>query len=112
MTKITPLESKKAAEPEKEVPEVSVAAEKQQALLVEGPTVLPAPLFEPAGATVRCKILINAEGKIEELQSGAQLCETVPWSQFRYKPTVQKGQPVNVKSEVEIRFEPRKVQAS
>lgn len=112
VTKIVPAESKKAAEPEKEVPEVSVAAEKQQALLVEGPTVLPAPLFEPAGGTVRCKVLIDAEGKIEELQTGAQLCETVPWSQFRYRPTVQRGSVVKVKTEVEVRFEPRKIPPS
>ena len=42
------------------------------------------------------------------IKSGAQLCETVPWSQFRYRPTVQGGHPVQVKTEVEVRFEPRK----
>jgi hypothetical protein len=93
---------------EKELPEVSVAAEKQQALLIEGPTVQPAPLWEPAGGTVRCKVLIDKEGKISELQTGMQLCEAVPWSQFRYQPPVQRGRPVNVKTEVEVRFEPRK----
>lgn len=114
VTKIQPLESKAAAaKPEDaDVPEVSVAADKQKALLVEGPTVLPAPLWEPAGQTVRCKLLIDVDGKVSELQTGAQLCESVPWSQFRYKPTVQKGHPVKVKTEVEIRFEPRKATTS
>jgi hypothetical protein len=101
---------KGAGAQEKDIPEVQVAAEKQQALLIEGPTVQPAPLWEPAGGVARCKVLIGAEGKISELQTGAQLCEAVPWSQFRYKPTLQRGQPVKVKTEVEIRFEPRKIQ--
>jgi hypothetical protein len=93
---------------EKEAPEVSVLADKQSALLTEGPTVLPAPLWEPAGGTARCKVVIDEEGKISELNSGAQLCETVPWSQFRYKPTVKGGKPVRVNTEVEVRFEARK----
>ena len=46
------------------VPEVTVAADKQRASLVEGPTVLTAPLWEPAGGTVRCKLVINPAGKI------------------------------------------------
>jgi hypothetical protein len=100
-------EAKKAAE-EKEIPQVSVAADKQRALLIEGPTVQPAPLWEPAGGTVSCKVLIDQEGKISQLQTGVQLCEAVPWSQFRYQPTVQGGRPVQVKTEVEVRFEPRK----
>ena len=93
---------------EKEAPEVSVPADKQGALLTEGPTALPAPLWEPAGGKARCKVIIDEEGKIAELNSGAQLCETVPWSQFRYKPTVKGGHPVRVNTEVEIRFDPRK----
>jgi hypothetical protein len=93
---------------EKDIPEVSVAADKQRALLIEGPTVQPAPLWAPAGGTVRCKVVIDKEGKISELQTGAQLCETVPWSQFRYQPPVQRGRPVKVETEVEVRFEPRK----
>jgi len=93
---------------EKEAPEVSVPADKQRALLVEGPTVLTAPLWEPAGGTARCKVVIDEEGRIAELDSGAQLCETVPWSQFRYKPTVKGGHPVRVNTEVEVRFDPRK----
>jgi hypothetical protein len=92
----------------KEAPEVSVAADKQRALLVEGPTVLTAPLWEPAGGTARCKVLIDEEGKIGELNSGSQLCETVPWSQFRYKPTVKGGHTARVNTEVEVRFDPRK----
>ncbi len=93
---------------EKEAPEVSVPADKQRALLVAGPTVLPAPLWEPTGGTVHCKVVIDEEGKIAELNSGAQLCETVPWSQFRYQPTVKAGHPVRVNTEVEVRFDPRK----
>jgi hypothetical protein len=119
VTKIRPVTSKESstasAEPkkdaaveEKNIPEVSVAGDKQRALLIEGPTVQTAPLWEPAGGTVRCKVVINPEGKISELETGAQLCETVPWSQFRYQPPVQGGHPVTVKTEVEVRFEPRK----
>ena len=93
---------------EKEIPEVSVPAEKQRAFLVEGPAVLPAPLWELAGGTVRCEVVINPEGKVSELETGMQLCEAVPWSQFRYQPPVQNGHPVKVKTEVEVRFEPRK----
>ena len=93
---------------EKEAPEISVAADKQSALLVEGPTVLTAPLWDAAGGTARCKVVIGQEGKITELNSGAQLCETVPWSQFRYKPTLKAGHPVKVNTEVEVRFDPRK----
>jgi hypothetical protein len=97
---------KKQAE-EKDAPEVSVPADKQRALLIEGPTALTAPLWEPTAGTVRCRVVIS-EGKVSELDTGAQLCETVPWSQFRYQPTVKGGHPVNVKTEVEVRFEPRK----
>jgi hypothetical protein len=111
VTKLQPATSKEgsdAAGEEKDVPEVSVAADKQRALLIEGPTVLTAPLWEPAGGTVRCKLVINPQGKVSELATGIQLCETVPWSQFRYQPPVQRGHPVKVKTEVEVRFEPRK----
>jgi hypothetical protein len=99
---------KDAAAEEKNVPEVAVAADKQSALLIEGSPVQPAPLWEPEGGTVRCKVIIDPEGKISELESTAQLCETVPWSKFRYKPTVQGGHPVKVSTEVEVRFEARK----
>jgi hypothetical protein len=92
----------------KEAPQVSVPADKQRALLAEGPSVLPAPLWEPAGGTARCKVVIDEEGKIAELNSGAQLCETVPWIQFRYQPTLKGGHPVRVNTEVEVRFDPRK----
>jgi hypothetical protein len=101
--------AKKSADSgKKNVPEVTVAAEKQQAFLLEGPTVHPAPLWEPAGGTIRCKVLIDEEGRISELQTGAQLCESVPWGRFRYKPTVERGRPSKVNTEVEVRFEPRK----
>jgi hypothetical protein len=112
VTRIQPSEAgatdKAGDKADKEVPQISVPADKQRALLVEGPTVLPAPLWEPAGGAARCKVVIDEEGKIAELNSGAQLCETVPWSQFRYKPTVKSGHPVSVNTEVEIRFDPRK----
>ena len=102
-------ESKKeAAVDDKNIREVSVAADKQRALLIEGPTVQPAPLWEPAGGTARCKVIIGSDGKIAQLDTGAQLCETVPWSEFRYQPPVQGGHPVKVRTEVEVRFEARK----
>lgn len=93
---------------EKDVPEISVPADKQRALLAAGPTTLPAPLWEPSGGTAHCKVVIDENGKIAELNSGAQLCETVPWSQFSYKPTVKSGHPVKVNTEVEVTFDPRK----
>jgi hypothetical protein len=57
---------------------------------------------------VSCKVVINSQGKVSELESGTQLCEAVPWSQFRYQPPVRGGRPVKVSTEVEVRFEPRK----
>jgi hypothetical protein len=117
VTRLLPVASKEggAAEPKKDakaeaedIPEVSVTADKQRALLIEGPAVQTAPLWAPAGGTVRCKLVIDKEGKISELETGVQLCESVPWSQFRYKPTVRGGHPVKVRTEVEVRFEPRK----
>ena len=99
---------KEAAVEDTNIPEVSVAADKQRAFLIEGPTVQPAPLWEPAGGTARCKVIINPEGKISSLETGAQLCETVQWSQFRFQPPVKGGHPVKVNTEVEVRFEPRK----
>ena len=113
VTRIEPVTSdagsaKKENAEEKDAAKISVSADKQRDLLVEGPTVLPAPLWEPAGGTARCKVVVGGEGKIVQLDSGAQLCETVPWSQFRYKPTVKGGHPVSVNTEVEVRFDPRK----
>jgi hypothetical protein len=99
-------EAKKPAE-EKEPPEISVPADKQRALLMDGPTALTAPLWEPTGGTVQCKIVIS-EGKVSKLDTGTQLCEAVPWSKFRYQPMIKNGHPVNVKTEVEVRFDPRK----
>jgi hypothetical protein len=93
---------------EAKIQEVSVAADKERALLVEGATVQPAPLWEPTGGTVRCKVVINPQGKIDELDTGAQLCESVQWSQFRFQPPVKAGHPVKVDTEVEVKFEPRK----
>ena len=100
--------AKQKPDTDEAAPEVSVPADKQRALLVSGPTVLPAPLFEPTGGTVQCKVVIDTAGKIAELNSGAQLCESVAWSQFRYQPTVKGGHPVRVNTEVEVRFDPRK----
>jgi len=99
---------KDAAAGEKNIPEVSVPADKQRAFLIEGPTVQTAPLWDLAGGTVRCKVVIGQDGKISELESGTQLCEAVPWNQFRYQPPVQGGHPVKVDTEVEVRFDPRK----
>jgi hypothetical protein len=114
VTRLLPVASKESgtAEPKKDaeaenVPKVPVAADKQRALLIEGPTVQTAPLWAPAGGTVRCKLVIDKEGRILELETGAQLCESVPWSQFRYKPTLQGGHLVKVETEVEVRFDPR-----
>jgi hypothetical protein len=99
---------KDAAAEEKNIKEVSVAADKQRALLMEGSPVQTAPLWEPEGGTVSCKVVIDPEGKISDLESTTQLCESVTWSQFRYQPPVQGGHPVKVKTEVEMRFEARK----
>ena len=92
----------------KNVPEVSVAADKQRALLIEGPPVQTAPLWDPKGGTVNCRVIIGPDGKIDELDTGKQLCEIVPWSKYLYHPPVQGGHPVKVSTEVEVRFEPRK----
>ena len=113
VTRIEPVASaadsaKQKKDAEKEAQEISVPADKQRALLIDGPNVLTAPLWEPAGGPARCKVVIDEEGKIAELNTGAQLCETVPWSQFRYKPTVKGGHAVRVNTEVEVRFDPRK----
>ena len=99
---------KEDAGEEKEAPLVSVPADKQRALLVAGSTVLTAPLWDPTGETVHCKVVIAEDGKIAELDSGSELCESVPWTQFRYQPTVKGGHPVRVNTEVEVRFDPRK----
>jgi hypothetical protein len=101
-------EKKDGEADEKDPPKVSVPADKQRDLLVEGPTTLPAPLWEPEGGTAKCKVVVDEEGKIAELDSGSQLCETVPWSQFRYKPTLKGGHAIRVSSEVEVHFDPRK----
>jgi hypothetical protein len=106
-TSAASTEPKKDAADE-DAPEVTVPAEKQRAFLIEGPAVQPAPLWEPTGGTVHCKVSIGTDGKISELETGVQLCEAVPWSQFRYQPPVQGGHPVRVVTEVEVRFDPRK----
>jgi hypothetical protein len=115
VTKIEPAtgadstkQKKDAGAGEKEAPKVSLSAEKERALRVQGPTVLSAPLWDPAGGTAHCKVVIDEEGKIAELDTGAQLCEMVPWSQFRYQPTVKGGHPIRVSTEVEVRFDARK----
>jgi hypothetical protein len=65
-------------------------------------------LWEPAGGSAKCKVVIDEEGKIAELNSGAQFCEAVPWAQFHYKPTLKGGKPVKVSTEVEVKFDARK----
>jgi hypothetical protein len=109
MRPVTEADPKTVAPPEeKDIPTVTVAGDKQRALLIEGPTALPAPLWEPKGGPMSCKVIIDADGTIAELQTGAQLCESVPWEKFKYKPTMQGGKPIGVKTEVVIQFEPRK----
>ena len=107
-TESASAEPKEAAAGEQDAPEVAVDPGKERAFLIEGPTVQPAPLWEPAGGTVSCKVVIDTHGKISDLETGMQLCEAVPWSQFRYQPPVRSGHPVKVSTEVEVRFEPRK----
>jgi hypothetical protein len=113
--KLTPVEESGSAKPkqdadaaEAKIPEVTVPPEKQRALLIEGPATLPAPLWSPAGGTESCKVEINSQGKIAQLETGMQLCEAVPWSQYRFQPRMQGGHPVRVETAVEVRFEPRK----
>jgi hypothetical protein len=101
-------EAAKSAGGDSNVPEISIAAGKQGPPLVEGAAVQPAPLWEPDGGAVSCKLLIGADGKVAELDTGKQLCEAVPWETFRYQPTLKAGKPVRVRTEVEIRFEPKK----
>ncbi|HVN06174.1 MAG TPA: hypothetical protein VMT86_17250 [Bryobacteraceae bacterium] len=110
---VTPEEKAKKAETAagaegEEIAEVTVPADKQSALLIEGATVQTAPLWAPTGGTAHCKLVIDKDGKVSDLETGAQLCEAVPWSQFRYKPTVKRGKPVSVETEVAVRFEARK----
>ncbi len=110
VTKIEPAPeegAKKEADKKEDAEPVSVPADTQRALLIEGSPVQKAPLWEPAGRTLKCKVIIDAEGKVSDLETGAQLCESMPWSTFRYKPTVRGGRPVPVRTEVEVRFEPR-----
>ncbi|MGJ5820846.1 hypothetical protein [Paludibaculum fermentans] len=112
VTKILHVSAKKGDKPivdkDEDLNIVTVPAEKQKALLISGVGVQPAPVWEPAGGTVSCKVIIGSDGKISELETGAQLCEAVPWSQFSYKPPVQGGKPVKVRTEVEVKYEPRK----
>ena len=60
---------------------------------MEGPTVQTAPLWDPNGGTVTCKVIIDETGKISDLQSGAQLCEAVPWVSFVISPRSRAGTP-------------------
>jgi len=112
VTKIQPVKPAEGAaekkEDKKDIPEVEVPADKQRALLVEGPTVLPAPLWDTKATAVTCKITIGTDGKVATLDTGKQLCEIVPWAQYRYQPPVKAGKPVKVSTEVEVRFEARK----
>jgi hypothetical protein len=109
VTKLTPVTGEeKKAEDEKELPVMTVPADKQSALRIEGPTTQPAPLWAADGGVAKCKVIIDEKGRIAELETGAQLCEAVPWNEFRYPPPVQGGRPVRVKTEVEVKFEAQK----
>jgi len=111
VTKITPVpsEEKKAAEEdEKELPAISVTEEKQAAVKIAGPATQPAPFWAPEGGTAKCKVIVNEKGSVAELETGAQLCEAVPWGEFKYPPPAQGGKPVRVKTVVTVQFEPRK----
>ena len=99
---------KEAGAEEKKVPEVPVAWDKERTALIEGPLVETAPLWSPAGGTVQCKVVIDSDGKISDLETGVQLCESVPWPKFRFQPPVQNGHPVKAETEVEVQFDPRK----
>lgn len=105
-------EAAKKAAADQDVKEVEVAWDKQRALLTAGALTKTAPLWEPAGGTAKCNVLIDQDGTISELRTGAQLCETVLWSEFRFQPPVLKGKPVKVSTDVEVRFEPRKKPAT
>lgn len=98
----------KSEDDEDDLPSVAVAADKQKASLLEGAVVQPAPLWDSAGAKVPCKVIIGTDGRIEKLQTGAQLCEAFDWDKLRYEPLVKGGKPVRVKTEVELTYEPRK----
>lgn len=108
VTKIQPAPEGPAKPEDEDEPEATIPADKQKEQLVEGPTTLTAPLWEPAGGPVTCKVIVDKEGKVSELDTGSQLCETVPWAQFRFKPHMKADKPVKVKTEVEVKFEPRK----
>ncbi|MGC4048785.1 MAG: hypothetical protein QM757_04600 [Paludibaculum sp.] len=111
VTKIQSVPAKKdakAADKDDNLPIVAVPADKQKAQLVQAAPAQPAPLWEPKADTVRCKIIIGADGKVSELETGAQLCEAVQWAQYRYQPLVQAGHPVKVRTEVEVKYEARK----
>lgn len=101
-------ESKQNAEAEDDENALSVPAEKQRALLMESPPPQAAPLWEPTASTVNCRVVIDKQGNVSKLDTGTQLCEAVQWSRFRYKPTTKSGKPTDVKTEVAVRFEPRR----
>lgn len=110
VTKVTPVDNPTpdAKEAEKGIPEIEAPAEKQKALLAEGSPTLTAPLWQPDGGTATCKVEIGSKGTVDTLNSGSQLCEAVQWEKFRYQPTMQGGKPVRVKTDVEVKFEPKK----
>lgn len=111
VVRLTPVDSKAAPakkDEDEDLKEISLPPEKEKAQLIEGPTVQPAPLWEPGGGTASCKVVIGKDGKIESLETGAQLCEAAPLDKFRFQPPVQGGKPVKVRTEVEVRYEPRK----
>jgi len=100
--------AKKVNAAEGKIPQVEIPWEKQKASQTEGQLVQTAPLWDPKGGPAQCKVVIDTDGKITELETGLQLCESVEWSEFHFQPPVQAGHPVKVETEVELRFEPRK----
>jgi len=92
----------------KKVPQVEIPWEKEKASLTSGQLVLTAPLWDHKGGTAQCKVVIDTDGTISDLETGMQLCESVEWSEYHFQPLVQAGHPVKVATEVELRFDPRK----
>ncbi len=66
VTKIRPATAEETAaipEAAKPGPEVALPPEKQRALLLEGATVQAAPLWEPNGGTLSCKVVLLRAAK-------------------------------------------------
>lgn len=104
----TQADPEKVKPAEKDPVVLTVPADKQKAALKAGEVKYMAPLWEPAGGTVKCKIVVDTEGKVSDLETGAQLCEAVDWNKFQYEPAKQGTKLAHVRTEVEITYEARK----